>query len=229
VRALAAVALLLALLAPAPVAGQPAGFFTRDGVPVRPVPVAKVLPDGRTAYDTGYAPFATVGAVTVLHPAKVVEAIGFHQSNDEGARDQQVLGTAAGPVLLEDRGRLSGRYSAADVVVHPDVEIRAPVTGTVVRAGTYVLYCDHSDDFVVISPDAQPGWEVKVLHIDGVLVAPGDRVQAGVTVLAPRATALPFASQVDDHTAAPHWPHTHVEVVDPSIPNVPNGGSGSSC
>ena len=101
------------------------------------------------------------------------------------------------------------------------------MTGTVKRAGTYVLYCRHSDDYVVIAPDANPAWEVKILHVDGEQVSPGQRVEAGVTVLAPRATQLPFDSQVDElRTADPAWPHVHIEVVDPSIPNVPSPGGG---
>jgi hypothetical protein len=43
-------------------------------------------------------------------------------------------------------------------------------------------------------------------------------------VLAPRPTKLPVASQVDDTTASPPWPHVHIEVVDPSIPDRPGPG-----
>src|SRR5690606_14005489 len=122
---------------------------------------------------------------------------------------------------LESRGRLASARTAADVVVEPGVELRAPVSGVVKRAGTYTLYCKYRDDYLVIAPDVNPAWEVKMLHIDGVLVRTGDRVEAGVTVVAPRATILPFESQVDEHrTGDPAWPHTHIEVVDPSIPNV---------
>ena len=32
----------------------------------------------------------------------------------------------------------------------------------------------------MIEPDERPGWEVKILHIDGVAVRAGDRVLAGV-------------------------------------------------
>lgn len=204
-------------------------FVRRGTVATPPAPVAVTQPDGRTAYETAFVPYAQVGGITLNHPAALVERIGLHQSNHEGARDQEMTDTAASPVLLDSRGRLSGRQSAADIVVAPDSEIRSPVSGTVIRSGTYVLYCEHSDDFVVIDPDGHPGWEVKMLHIDGVQVVPGDRVLAGVTVIAPRATVLPFASQVDATTARPSWPHTHLEVIDPSIPNVSNGGSGSSC
>lgn len=99
------------------------------------------------------------------------------------------------------------------------------MTGRVVRAGTYKLYCNHVDQYVVVEPDARPGWEVKVLHFEGLAVRPGDRVQAGVTVVGSRARVLPFASQIDAHTVAPHWPHVHVEVVDPSVPDRLSGGS----
>jgi biotin carboxyl carrier protein len=158
------------------------------------------------------------------HPSARVERVAFHESNHDGARQLDPLPTAADPVTLETRHRGTGARTAADVVADPDAEIRAPVTGRVLRSGTYVLYCNYSDDYAVIEPDAHPGWEVKVLHIDGVTVRPGDHVHAGETVLARRPTRLPFESQVDELTAQPAWPHVHMEVVDPSIPDRPSGG-----
>ena len=100
------------------------------------------------------------------------------------------------------------------------------MTGTVVRSGTYTLYCRYSDDYLVIEPDGHPGIEVKLLHIDGVRQRAGDRVVAGVTVVARRPTVLPFASQVDDHSGWRDWPHVHLEVVDTAIPNEPSPGGG---
>src|SRR3546814_9884185 len=97
------------------------------------------------------------------------------------------MGPRAGvaqPAGLESRQRGTGSRTAADIVVSPDAEIRAPVTGTVTRAGSYVLYCEHRDDYAVIDPDGRPGWEVKVLHIDGVQLQAGPRVEAGVPVVA---------------------------------------------
>ncbi len=172
-------------------------------------------------------PFAEVGGVTLFHPAAVVERVGFHESNHEGARQMSVAPTAVAPVTLSSRERGTGGRTAADIVVDPATEIRSPVTGTVRRAGTYVLYCDHSDDFLVVAPDTNPAWEVKLLHISGVRVRPGDRVVAAETVVAPRPTQLPFKSQVDRRSPVkPAWPHVHVEIDDPSIPNVVEPGEG---
>lgn len=179
----------------------------------------------RIVHDQAWTPFATVGGVVLRHPSQRVERVAFHESNHDGARQLEPLPTAAAPLTLETRHRGTGARTAADVVSDPNAAIRAPVTGRVLRAGTYVLYCDHADDYAVIEPDERPGWEVKLLHINGVTVRPGDRVQAGETVLASGPTPLPFESQVDEVTAAPAWPHVHIEVVDPSIPDRPSGGS----
>lgn len=161
------------------------------------------------------------------HPSSKVERIGFHESTNEGARDMEPLGSAVAPSVLESRGRGTASRTAADVVVQPNIRIRAPVTGTVIRGGSYTLYCDNPDFYVVIEPDAHPGWEVKLLHITGLFVKKGDRVEAGVTHLAPGPRVLPFNSQVDDTSPIqPAWPHVHIEVVDPSIPDLPGRGGG---
>ena len=197
--------------------------------PPPPPPPTTAPAPVRELVETGWAPFATIEHVVLSHPAALVERVGFHEASHDGARDLVPAPTAARPVVLETRNRGTAPHTAADIVVPPDAEIRAPVTGTVVRAGGYVLYCDHRDDYAVIEPDARPGWEVKLLHIDGVQVQAGQRVEAGVTVIAPRPTILPFPSQVEDHTGTPPWPHVHVEVVDPSIPDRPSPGGGGGC
>ena len=185
-------------------------------------------PPVRVVTESGWAPFATVGGVTLVHPSAHVERVGFHESNNDGARQLEILPTAVNPIVLETRERGTGSQTAADMVVDPAVEIRAPVTGTVKRSGGYILYCEHEDDFVVIEPDDHPGWEVKILHINGEQVSNGDYVIAGETVLAAGPTQLPFESQVDEvRTVDPAWPHVHIEVVDPTIPDRPTpGGCG---
>lgn len=182
----------------------------------------------RSITNTGFVPFATAGDVVLHLPAERIELIGFHESGHDGS--QQMTANIdlidQGPqwMTMETRDRGTGDRTAADIAVDPTGEIRSPVTGTVLRAGGYILYCEHQDDFIVIEPDAQPGWEVKIFHISGVQVFSGARVEAGVTVIAPAPTRLPFESQIDELAAAPAWPHVHIEVVDPSIPDRPSGG-----
>jgi hypothetical protein len=160
--------------------------------------------------------------VTLHYPGDVVELVGLHESNHDGAQQLQPI-TGAGRIgRLDSRERGTRAQGAADVVVNPSHEVRAPVTGRVIRAGSYTLYCDYRDNYVVIEPDARPGWEVKLLHFQGLAVAKGDRVRAGITVVGAHARQLPFASQVDEHTTAPHWPHVHIEVVDPSVHDRPS-------
>lgn len=182
-----------------------------------------VPPGRRSLTATGWQQYASVGPVALHAPGELVEVVGYHQANHDGAQPQQPAPGAARSLVLEPRGRGTHPQSAADIVVDPSREVRSPVTGRVVRAGSYALYCKYPDHYLVVEPDARPGWEVKVLHFEGLRVAPGDRVEAGVTVVGSGARVLPFRSQVDDHTAAPHWPHVHVEVLDPSVPDPPSG------
>lgn len=209
------------LASPAPPSSAPAPA----AVPTQRAPAPQPLRVPRPVARTGYAPYATVGPVALHFPGDVVEVVGLHESGHDGAQPQSPVD---GPVRIGrmgSRSRDTDGQGAADIVVDPAREVRAPVTGTVLRAGTYTLYCDHVDQYVVVEPDARPGWEVKLLHFAGLRVARGDRVRAGVTVVASGARVLPFASQVDEHTVAPHWPHLHVEVVDASVVDRPSGGS----
>ena len=177
----------------------------------------------RVVHDQPWVPYATAGPVTLHHPSDRVEAIGFHQSGHDGAQHQTAVAGSARWFVQEDRGRDTDPQGAADIVVEPDREVRVPVTGTVLRAGTYTLYCDNVDQYAVIEPDSRPGWEVKIFHIEGLVLTKGQRVEAGVTRLAARARVLPFPSAVEDDTATPPWPHVHIEVVDPSVRDRPTG------
>jgi hypothetical protein len=196
---------------------------TRTSTTTTTTPPTTTAAPPRPVTEQNYTPFATAGGVVPRHPAARVERIGYHESNLDGAQQLQPLPTSAPSLVLEARARDTTARGAADVMVDPEAEIRAPVTGTVRYAGTYVLYCKHSDDYLIIEPDDHPGWEVKVLHIDGVRVRPGARVQAGVTVVAPQATVLPFQSQVEEGSYRPAWPHVHIEIDDPNVPDRPTG------
>ncbi len=168
--------------------------------------------------------FAATGGVTLRQPSSSVEMIGFHESSHDGAQQLEPLDSGPTMVVMDSRYRGTGSRTSADVVARPGLAVRAPVTGTVIRAGSYVLYCDHTDHYAVIEPDDHPGWEVKMLHMVGLRVQRGDRVQAARTVIADGPRQLPFDSQVDDHSSDRDWPHVHLEVVDPSIPDRPGRG-----
>ncbi|MCA1683962.1 MAG: M23 family metallopeptidase [Actinobacteria bacterium] len=191
-----------------------------------PGPATAPSPSPRTVHQQAWTPFASAGGVTLRHPSSRVELIGFHESNLDGARQLEPLAGSAPTVTLEARGRDTGSRSAADVVLDPATEIRSPVTGTVRHAGSYILYCNQTDNFLVVEPDDHPGWEVKILHIEGLLVGVGARVAAGQTPISPNARKLPFQSQVDKVTAQPAWPHVHIEIDDPNIPDRPTPGGG---
>ena len=107
-----------------------------------------------------------------------------------------------------------------------DEPVMAPIDGTVIRAGSYTLYCDHTDNFVVIEPSGRPGWELKIFHFSGLQVGVGDEVIASDTMIATGGRILPFVSQVDEFTAEPSNPHVHLEVIDTSIPDRPSSGGG---
>lgn len=195
---------------------------TTTSAPAPPPTTSTTHPHpARVVVEQAWVPYASVGPVQLTHPADRVEAIGFHQSGHDGAQMQTALPSARRWFVMGDRERDTGATGAADIVVEPGRQIRVPVTGTVIRAGTYTLYCDEVDQYAVIEPDARPGWEVKVLHIEGLSVRKGQHVEAGVTPVAAHARVLPFASQVEEDTGLPAWPHVHVEVVDPSIPDRP--------
>lgn len=207
----------------APTTTTTAAAPTTTAAPTTAPPTTARPHPARRVYEQAWVPYATAGPVTLHHPSDRVEAVGFHQSGHDGAQRQTATPTTARWFVQENRDRDTDPQGAADIVVEPDREIRSPVTGTVLRAGTYTLYCDKVDQYAVIEPDARPGWEVKVLHVEGLALTKGQRVEAGVTRLAARSRVLPFASTVEDDTAVPAWPHVHIEVVDPSIPDRPTG------
>lgn len=167
--------------------------------------------------------YATAGDVALHLPSRGVEMIGFHEALHPGAQHQAARPTATPGVTLPTRGRGTGPRTAADVVADPSLPVLAPVTGRVLRAGSYVLNCRYADEYAVIEPDSRPGFEVKVLHFHGVRVRVGDRVVASETVIGDGPRQLPFTSQVD-RISTTAWPHLHVEVVDTAIPPRPGGG-----
>ena len=184
-------------------------------------------PASHVVAQTGFVTLGQAGVAVVVMPAALVELIGFHEASHPGAQGINLAATDLPSMLLGSRGRGTPARSAADIVVPPGEPLRAPVTGTVVAARQYVLYCEHQDSLVYIEPDGMPGWQVRLFHVQGQLPLVGARVIAGETVVATGgANPLPFESQIDEFTAEPSWPHTHLEIVDTNVPDdrPPGGG-----
>jgi murein DD-endopeptidase MepM/ murein hydrolase activator NlpD len=185
-------------------------------------------PTDRTILDGRALPLAAAGGVELAHPSARVERVGFHESSILGAQELVPSPSAISASTLNTRKRGTGDRTAVDVVVQPGTTVVAPATGTVVAAGPYRLYCAYDDETVVIEPDGHPGWKVTLLHVQAVLVAAGQRVEAGTTPVAAQAHQLPFRSQVDRLAAiSPPWPHVHLQIDDPAVADTPS--KGDSC
>src|SRR4051794_28471193 len=51
------------------------------------------IPPDRVVREQDWVPFGVAGDVTMHYPSRRVERVGFHQSNDEGARHVEPLDT----------------------------------------------------------------------------------------------------------------------------------------
>lgn len=112
------------------------------------------------------------------------------------------------------RGRANGPTSAVDVVLPPGVEVRAPVSGTITEVRPYQLYGAHDDVRIELQPDGAADHAVVLIHVQDVVVRPGDRVEIG-DVLAGGARTFPFAAVVDRQTEPERYGHVHMEVKQP--------------
>jgi murein DD-endopeptidase MepM/ murein hydrolase activator NlpD len=154
--------------------------------------------------------FAQVGDLALRLPSHAVVVHGFHEASNRTSFAMTPVGDE--PRLLPSRGRPAPATSAVDIVLVDDEPVRSPVTGTVEVAESFHVYGKHPDRRIVLVPDDAPELRVVVLHVTGVAVTTGDRVEAGVSVLAESARRFPFRSQIDDETAPDAWPHVHYEV-----------------
>lgn len=209
---------------------------TPEDLHAMPVPVAMaeagvvdVAPPVVEAPAPLFPPVARVDGVELLSPVLDPLAIGFHEGA-WGCKTLEPVGIAiANPrgvalpddvhdhdhahdyVVMPSRRRGTNAKSAMDVAVEAGQPVYAPVTGTVVQAQRYALYGRYRDNLVFVRPDAAPHLIVEVFHLTGNTVAKGDRVEAGVTVIAEGARQLPFNSQVDRWSGA-RTPHVHLQV-----------------
>lgn len=173
--------------------------------------------------------FATIAGQPLVLPG-AVRAVGFHESGHGAALAMSPVGRLdsnhnAGRIALPQvngyrdnsylvmptRSRGNGPTSAVDISMVAGEPVTSPITGTVKSVSPYNLYGSTPDLIVELVPEGRPELRVRMMHIDGVDLQPGDEVEAGKTVLAASSRQLPFSSQIDRYAGA--HPHVHLEVL----------------
>ncbi|HYH28081.1 MAG TPA: hypothetical protein VEA19_04785 [Actinomycetota bacterium] len=114
-------------------------------------------------------------------------------------------------LVLDSRGRRFAATSAVDLVLPEGSVVRAPVSGVVTGYKRYRLYDRYPDARVAIRPDGHPDREVVMIHLAGVRLQRGQRVEASVTEIG-SVRRFPFESHVERY--AGRHPHVHLEVKD---------------
>jgi hypothetical protein len=176
------------------------------------------------------AVFARVDGLVLRMPATDPVVAGFHEASTSVAIEMTPVGRlvenhnttkfappVADPIgasylVMASRGRVSAATSALDVVLPDELPVLAPVTGVVSDVRTYWLYGAHEDHRIEIVPDDAPHLRVVLVHVEGVEVATGDRVEVGSSVLARSVNRFPFSSQIDREVEPRRLGHVHLEV-----------------
>ncbi len=203
--------------APAVAAPEPAAPAAEDE-PVEPATVpVPVL--GRVGDLLVHLP-ATEAVLVSYHEASFPEALavtpfGRLTVNDNPTRSLTSEDHPEGlPFHVQvSRGRTNASTSAVDVVLLPDEEVRAPVSGTVTEVRPYQLYGTHDDVRIELQPDDSE-LAVVLIHVEDVVVRAGDRVAVG-DVIAGNARMFPFGAVVDRQTEPDRYGHVHMEVKTP--------------
>ncbi|MGH2722963.1 MAG: hypothetical protein ACRDI0_01640 [Actinomycetota bacterium] len=176
--------------------------------------------------------FAQVAGVQLRMVSERAVAVAFHEASLPDALELRPVGrcrvcrnakkfsppvadSSGQPyVVMDARGRSTPATSAVDTVLPRGETVLAPVSGTVARVTRYRLYGRYWDARVEIRPDGAPRHRVVVIHLMGVMLERGDRVEASATRLGvPR--RFPFESQVDRYVPGGR-PHVHLEVKRPA-------------
>lgn len=171
--------------------------------------------------------FAHASGVPLLTPSGQAAVVGYHQAASHSAVPLEPQGApftnrnvprytplpaSPGPdyAVLADRRRGTHPTSAVDIAVPHNTPLTSPVTGTVVSVTPYLLYGRSPDLIVTVVPEGRPDLRLVMIHVNGNLVEPGQRVVAGQTPVALTAMQFGFNSQIDE-LAGP-GPHVHIEM-----------------
>ncbi|MDP9021681.1 MAG: M23 family metallopeptidase [Actinomycetota bacterium] len=187
---------------------------------------------GATTTTTSTA-FASYADLQLVLPSDQVRLVGFHEAAFADALPLTPAGSllandnttkfrpppdrdGVGYVVLSSRGRTNPATSAVDVALPPGTPVASLIDGTVTLVEHYQLYGRHPDTRVEIAPAGRLDLRVVLIHLTDVRVRPGQRVQAGRTVVAGAANFFPFRSHVDRYVEGDPGPHVHIEVKRPA-------------
>jgi murein DD-endopeptidase MepM/ murein hydrolase activator NlpD len=170
--------------------------------------------------------------------------LGFHQATSDNARqltpavvEKPRYGSfpidGFAPVtdrrvpthLFYRTGRSGTPDRACDVGAPAGTAVLAPVSGTVMELKHYSLYKVTPDVEVHIQPDGVDGLEVVMIHVDGLAVHEGQRVEAGLTRIGQvrRLSNILTTMQLSYYTHEA-GDHVHVQVNVPSTAPGPHAG-----
>lgn len=193
------------------------------------------------------AVIAEFGGTALYSPIPYKDMLGpvFHEASLGGGNNPQVMqphgiclrndnqrnldprvslsiGSEVAYFIERTRGRGSRSTTACDIMAKAGTTAYAPVTGTVIAAGSYRLYGAYADLLVYIRPDSFPnGYYVSLLHMSSISVTTGMRVEAGVTPIGVVRDLTPYLGANPNTYTREAGNHIHMQV------NY-NAGAGSS-
>lgn len=150
-----------------------------------------VRPEDMTRIAYHQASGSTALAITSLLPD--AEAAPAQRTAEAPATDAAEVYSAEQDDATVLRGNVlrlwrSGRHgfpdTAADIGADPGTPVYAPVSGKIIAVRAYRLYERWPDFEVHIQPDGWPEVDAVLIHVSGVVVRRGDRVEAGTTRVA---------------------------------------------
>ncbi len=195
-----------------PLSGPTAfGLATADGLTLfGPVPYEQLV--GIMYHE---APVSDIGGQAAA--ARTMQPLGGCLGNDnpDNTPADIVLSAGGDPYYWIETSRYRGTNSttAVDVGARAGCPVLAPISGTVEVAASYLLYSAYPDNVVKIRPDGRTDVLVEILHMGALTVAPGDRVQAGVSVIGTvNDLARYFQSDIGYYYTGEDGNHVHVEV-----------------
>lgn len=156
-----------------------------------------------------------------------VQGIGYHQAyNTKAMSLSSLVGLMPSPTttavaqtarsgemvsfIMAARGRGSPLDSSVDLAIAPGTEVRSLVSGEVLTVSAYKLYGKYDDIRIEIKPDSNSDVKVCIVHVVDPAVSPGQRVEAGKTLLA-KVRTLGVNSQINQYLGKP-TDHIHIQI-----------------